>query len=89
MRAHGAPPAPQGADEMVHMEHLINVHASKAARGGIAEFLGYCEVERQQAVGNLTPGLWLVRQRGRAACQGRAQRGGGRPRAVWHPARPV
>ncbi|GBF87958.1 hypothetical protein Rsub_00670 [Raphidocelis subcapitata] len=50
----------QGADEMVQMEHLINVYASKAARGSIAEFMGFCEVERQQANGNLTPGLWLV-----------------------------
>jgi hypothetical protein len=31
------------------------------ARGSIAEFMGFCEVEREQAVGNLTPGLWLVR----------------------------
>ena len=50
----------QGADEMVQMEHLINVYASKAARGSIAEFLGFCEVARAQAAGNLTPGLWLV-----------------------------
>ncbi|KAI8466377.1 MAG: hypothetical protein J3K34DRAFT_524625 [Monoraphidium minutum] len=50
----------QGAEEMAQMEHLMNVTASKSARGSIAEFLGFCEVERDQAVGNLTPGLWLV-----------------------------
>lgn len=50
----------QGADEMVQMEHLINVYASKAARGAIAEFIGYSEVGRMEAAGNLTPGLWLM-----------------------------
>jgi hypothetical protein len=43
------------------MEHLINVTASKAARGGVAEFMGYCEVEEHEASRSLTPGLWLVR----------------------------
>ncbi|KIY99127.1 putative Serine/threonine-protein kinase SNT7 [Monoraphidium neglectum] len=50
----------QGAEEMVAMEHLINVTASKAARGGVAEFMGYCEVEEHEASRSLTPGLWLV-----------------------------
>ena len=43
------------------MEHLMNVYASKAAKGSIAEFLGYCEVASHQANYRLTEGLWLVR----------------------------
>lgn len=50
------------------------VYASKAARGSIAEFMGFCEVEREQANGNLTPGLWLV---GCGSCGG-AGRGAAR-----------
>lgn len=59
------------------MEHLINVYASKAARGSIAEFMGFMEVERQQAAGNLTQGLWLVRGAGGGGGEGR-----GRPRGA-------
>lgn len=50
----------QGAAEMAQMEHIINVYASKAAKGSIAEFLGYCEVRADQANYKLTEGLWLV-----------------------------
>lgn len=42
------------------MEHLMNVYASKAAKGSIAEFLGYCEVAADEANYRLTEGLWLV-----------------------------
>ncbi|KAF6253935.1 kinase-like domain-containing protein [Scenedesmus sp. NREL 46B-D3] len=50
----------QGAAEMAQMEHLMNVYASKAAKGSIAEFLGYCEVEPRKANSRLTEGLWLM-----------------------------
>jgi hypothetical protein len=51
---------------MARMEHLINVHASRVARGSIAEFLGFCDVpERHAGSRLLTPGLWLVRERDR------------------------
>lgn len=43
------------------MEHLMNVYASKAAKGSIAEFLGFCEVAAHEANYRLTEGLWLVR----------------------------
>ena len=42
------------------MEHLMNVYATKAAKGSIAEFLGYCEVSPREANSRLTEGLWLV-----------------------------
>ena len=42
------------------MEHVLNVYAARAARGAVAEFLGYCEVERGQATAKLTEGVWLV-----------------------------
>jgi hypothetical protein len=54
----------QGAEEMAQMEHLMNVYASKAAKGGIAEFLGYCEVAASEANYRLTEGLWLVSSNG-------------------------
>lgn len=54
----------QGAAEMAQMEHIINVYASKAAKGSIAEFLGYCEVSAREANYRLTEGLWLVSQNG-------------------------
>eukprot|EP00878_Enallax_costatus_P021670 GHUV01022959.1.p1 GENE.GHUV01022959.1~~GHUV01022959.1.p1 ORF type:complete len:156 (+),score=25.26 GHUV01022959.1:155-622(+) len=50
----------EGAAEMAQMEHIINVYASKAAKGSIAEFLGYCEVSAREANYRLTEGLWLV-----------------------------
>jgi hypothetical protein len=45
---------------MAQMEHLMNVYATKAAKGSIAEFLGYCEVSPREANSRLTEGLWLV-----------------------------
>jgi hypothetical protein len=54
-------PLTQGATEMAQMEHLMNVYASKAAKGSIAEFIGYCEVLPREASQKLTEGLWLVR----------------------------
>jgi hypothetical protein len=50
----------QGAKEMVQMEHVMNVYASKAAKGCIAEFIGYCDVEPEEATSRLTQGIWLV-----------------------------
>lgn len=41
-------------------EHLLNVYASRAAKGHTAAFLGYCEVSDAQATTRLTSGLWLV-----------------------------
>lgn len=43
------------------MEHLLNVYAARHARGAVADFLGYCEVEYGQASGKLSEGVWLVR----------------------------
>lgn len=56
------------------MEHLMNVYASKAAKGSIAEFLGYCEVAAHEANYRLTEGLWLVSS-SRGAAQGQPHRG--------------
>lgn len=42
------------------MEHLLNVYASRVARGHCADFLGYCEVDDSEANPRLTAGLWLV-----------------------------
>ena len=53
----------QGAAEMGQMEHVLNVYVSKAAKGSVADFMGYVEVEDQQATSRLTSGLWLVRER--------------------------
>lgn len=46
---------------MIEMELVMNLHAAKAAKGGIAEFIGHSLVDYHQANGKLTPGLWLVR----------------------------
>lgn len=51
-------PPVQGAQEMVEMEHLLNVYAAKAARGAVAHFLGYSDVASSR--GRLSRGLWLV-----------------------------
>lgn len=51
----------EGAEQMGQMEHLLNVHAATAARGAIAEFMGYLEVQPEEASTRLTQGLWLVR----------------------------
>ena len=45
---------------MGQMEHLLNVYASKAAKGSIADFVGYIEVSEAQATTKLTQGVWLV-----------------------------
>lgn len=45
---------------MGQMEHLLNVYAQRVAKGSIADFLGYCEVEEDDATSRLTEGLWLV-----------------------------
>ena len=51
----------QGAEEMGHMEHLLNVYASRSAKDSIATFVGYSQVKSDQATRSLTEGLWLVR----------------------------
>ena len=51
----------QGAEEMAQMEHLLNVYASRAAKGSIADFVGYIEVNEDEATTKLTQGIWLVR----------------------------
>lgn len=43
------------------MEHVLNVYISKVAKGSVADFMGYLEVEEHQASSRLTSGLWLVR----------------------------
>ena len=58
------------------MEHLLNVYASRVARGHCADFLGYCEVADSEANVRLTAGLWLVRSA--PAEGGRAGGSGGR-----------
>ena len=45
---------------MGQMEHLLNVYANKAAKGSIADFVGYIEVAEEQATTKLTQGVWLV-----------------------------
>ena len=42
------------------MEHLLNVYASRASKHSIADFVGFCEVEAEEATRSLTEGLWLV-----------------------------
>ena len=73
---------------MAQMEHLMNVYASKAAKGSIAEFLGYCEVASSEANYRLTEGLWLVSSTAgptahRAVQSSKAQRSGVGRRAYW------
>ncbi|KAL0031978.1 hypothetical protein WJX79_009976 [Trebouxia sp. C0005] len=50
----------QGAEQMGQMEHLLNVYANKAAKGSIADFVGYIEVAEEQATTKLTQGVWLM-----------------------------
>ncbi|GMH44469.1 hypothetical protein BSKO_12421 [Bryopsis sp. KO-2023] len=50
----------EGAKEMVEMEHLMNVHACKAAKGCVADFIGYCGVSKKEANSMVTEGLWLL-----------------------------
>ena len=42
------------------MEHLLNVYATRSAKGAIADFVGYVEVRESEATMRLTQGLWLV-----------------------------
>ncbi len=42
------------------MEHLINIYASKSARGSIADFMGYVDVNPDEAAARLTAGRWLM-----------------------------
>ncbi len=42
------------------MELLLNVYAASKARGSIADFMGHCAVQPEEANHRLTPGLWLV-----------------------------
>jgi len=44
-----------------------NRSTCRSARGSIADFMGYCEVEDEEAAGRLTSGLWLVSQSARQA----------------------
>ncbi|KAK9901304.1 hypothetical protein WJX75_005502 [Coccomyxa subellipsoidea] len=50
----------EGAEEMGQMELLLNVYAASKARGSIADFMGHCAVQPEEAKHRLTPGLWLV-----------------------------
>ena len=45
---------------MGQMEHLLNVYASRAAPGKVADFIGYIDVASAQATRQLTEGTWLV-----------------------------
>eukprot|EP00466_Bigelowiella_natans_P002241 jgi/Bigna1/91234/estExt_fgenesh1_pg.C_940002 len=49
----------EDADTMAHFEHLFNAHLSKAAKGAIAEFIGYFNVE-YQTDSAIPTGKWLV-----------------------------
>ena len=46
---------------MGQMEHVLNVYTAKAAKGAVADFMGFMEVEEAHATARLTTGLWLVR----------------------------
>ncbi|KAK9814185.1 hypothetical protein WJX72_001933 [[Myrmecia] bisecta] len=50
----------EGAAEMGYMEHLLNVYAQRAAKGSVADFMGYVDVSEDEATRNLTPGTWLM-----------------------------
>lgn len=50
----------QGATQMGQMEHLLNVYASRAAPGKVADFIGYIDVASAQATRQLSEGTWLV-----------------------------
>ena len=59
----------QGAEAMGQMEHLLNVYASKAAKGSTADFVGYVEVSEEQATTKLTQGVWLVNSTPVVSCK--------------------
>ena len=50
----------QGAAQMGQMEHLLNVYASRAVPGKVADFIGYIDVASAQATRQLSEGTWLV-----------------------------
>lgn len=55
----------QGAEEIHAMELSLNQYAAKVAKGHCADFIGYSNVGEDEARGSsLSPGLWLVRNRG-------------------------
>ena len=58
----------QGAEEMGQMELLLNVYTANKAKGAVADFMGHCLVEPEEATRSLTPGLWLVRGRLPGCC---------------------
>lgn len=49
-----------GAVEMSEMEHVLNVYAAKRCPESVAEFIGYCGVNKEEASRSLTPGTWLL-----------------------------
>eukprot|EP00951_Prasinocladus_malaysianus_P002319 scaffold16441_cov31-Prasinocladus_malaysianus.AAC.2 len=44
----------EGAQEAVQMEHMLNALVAKTARGASAHFMGYLNVQHNQASGRLT-----------------------------------
>lgn len=50
----------QGAEELSHNEHFLNVYCSKKASESIADFRGFCSVSPAEAHKELTAGTWLV-----------------------------
>lgn len=48
---------------MGKIEHVLNVHVSRCAKGSCAEFLGYSDVHGSDKVVDkrITTGTWLVR----------------------------
>ncbi|GAB5369886.1 hypothetical protein AAMO2058_001445200 [Amorphochlora amoebiformis] len=49
----------EDADQMAHYEHLFNAYLSKAAKGAIADFIGYFDVELEEDP-KIPRGKWLV-----------------------------
>jgi len=53
-------PRVEGAQQMVEMEHMLNIHVSANAKGACANFLGYMNVSPKEASGRISQGLWLM-----------------------------
>eukprot|EP00468_Gymnochlora_sp_CCMP2014_P010416 CAMPEP_0167761272 /NCGR_PEP_ID=MMETSP0110_2-20121227/12076_1 /TAXON_ID=629695 /ORGANISM="Gymnochlora sp., Strain CCMP2014" /LENGTH=660 /DNA_ID=CAMNT_0007647929 /DNA_START=308 /DNA_END=2290 /DNA_ORIENTATION=- len=49
----------EDADMMAHYEHIFNAYLSRAAKGAIADFIGYFDVSKQ-ADPQVPAGKWLV-----------------------------
>jgi len=49
----------EDADQMAHFEHLFNAYLTKEAKGSIAEFIGYFNVDTQ-VDSSIPTGKWLV-----------------------------